>query len=208
MAPRDYDKSSHTGRIKAARLFSNIVSPPVIFAVLGLAFALAEEPNLTGLFWAAVYGFWVSLFPILVVLYLLKIGKIKELHMTDTRERHIPYATAVAGAFIVFALITWFNGPELLRCLSLFNGVELTALALINIRWLISIHATGIMAAFLLVGLVFGWAVSLILVLPLVIGVIFARLYLKRHSPAQIAAGLLLGVFSTWVMTLLGCFSS
>lgn len=206
MAPRDYHKSSHTGRIKTARLFSNIVSPPVIFAVLGLAFALYEEPGLTGVFWAAVYGFWVSLFPILVVLYLLKVGKIKELHMTDTSERHIPYATAVAGALLAFLIITYFSGPELLRCLALFNTIELTALGLINIRWLISIHATGIMAAFLLTGLIFGWLISLILVLPLVIGVIFARLYLKRHSPAQIGAGLLLGIFSTWIMTQIGCF--
>jgi len=35
--------------------------------------------------------------------------------------------------------------------------IELAALGIINAFWLISLHSTGIMATFLLVGLVFGW---------------------------------------------------
>lgn len=81
-----------------------------------------------------------------------------------------------------------FDGPELLRCLTLFNAIELALLGLINVVWLISIHATGIMATMLLVGLVFGWAASLI-VLPFVVLVCWVRLYLKRHNPLQILAG-------------------
>lgn len=204
--PRDFHKDSHTGRIKAARLFSNIVSPPVMFAVLGLVFALYEQPNLTGLLWAAVYGFWISLAPILVVLYLLKTGRIKELHMSDTNERHLPYVTAVLCALIGFAIISLFDGPELLRCLTIFNTIELVALGLINVKWLISLHSTGITATFLIVGLVFGWGYALVLVLPFVFLVCYVRLYLKRHTPGQVIAGILLGITTVWLMTLMGCF--
>lgn len=204
--PRDFHKKSHTGRIKTARLFSNIVSPPVMFAILGLVFALYEEPNLTGLLWAAVYGFWISLAPILVVLYLLKTGRIKELHMSDTNERHLPYVTAVLCALIAFAIISIFKGPELLRCLTIFNTLELIALGLINIKWLISLHSTGITAAFLLVGLVLGWIYAIVIVLPFVFLVSYVRLYLKRHTPGQIIAGILLGIATVWIMTLIGCF--
>ena len=204
--PRDFHKKSHTGRIKAARLFSNIVSPPVMFAILGLAFALYTLPNLTGLLWVAVYGFWISLAPILVVLYLLKTGRIKELHMSDTNERHLPYVTAVLCALIAFAIISIFNGPELLRCLTIFNIIELAALGLINIKWLISLHSTGITATFLLVGLVFGWSYAFVLVLPFVFLVCYVRLYLKRHTPGQIVAGIFLGIATVWIMTMIGCF--
>jgi membrane-associated phospholipid phosphatase len=204
--PRDYHQHTHTGRIKAARLFSNIVSPPIMFAGLGIAFALAEEPSLQGFGWAVVYGLLVSLAPILVVAYLLKTGHIKELHMSDTRERHIPYLSAILFAFVAFLLISFFDGPELLRCLTIFNMVELAALGLINIKWLISIHATGIMATFWLVGLVFGWSTAVIFILPFVFAVCAVRLYLKRHTPAQIIAGLALGTLSVWLMTLIGCF--
>jgi membrane-associated phospholipid phosphatase len=139
------------------------------------------------------------------VLYLLKTGRIAELHMTNTGERHIPYLSAVLSAGIVLLLITFFDGPELLRCLAIFNMIELGLLGIINAFWLISMHATGIMATFLLVGLVFGWAYSLI-VLPFVIMVCVVRLYLRRHTVMQVVAGLGLGMVTVYFMTLIGCF--
>ncbi len=204
-APLDHHADNRTGAVRAARIFSNVVSPPVMFAILGLAIPLKTLPFWPGFAWAAMYGLLVSLAPILVILYLLKIGYISELHMSNTSERHVPYGTAVAFALLAFGIVNWFDGPELLRCLLIFNIIELAALGLINIKWLISIHATGIMATFLIVGLLFGWGWSLA-VLPFVIAVCWVRLYLKRHSPAQIIAGLGLGVLSVWLITLLGCF--
>jgi membrane-associated phospholipid phosphatase len=203
--PLDEARKNRIGLVRTARLYSNIVSPPTIFAVLGLALAWRELPLLSGFLWAAVYGLIVSLAPIIFVLHLLRTGRIKELHMSNTGERHLPYLTAVLCAALAYALITWFAGPPLLRCLSLFNVIELSALGFINIFWLISIHATGIMAAFVIVGLVFGWPASLI-VLPFVISVCWVRLYLKRHTPAQVTAGLLLGIASVLILTLIGCF--
>ena len=204
-SPLDEAKQNRTGLVRAARLYSNIVSPPTIFAVLGLALAWHQLALWPGFLWAAVYGLIVSLAPILFVLYLLKTGRIKELHMSNTSERHWPYVAAVLCAALAYGLITWFDGPNLLRCLSLFNVIELAALGLINVVWLISIHATGVMAAFVIVGLVFGWSASLIVV-PFVISVCWVRLYLKRHTPTQVGAGLVLGVVSVWILTLTGCF--
>ncbi len=201
--PLDHYEEQRTGTVKAARLFSNVVSPPVLFALLGLAFALYERPSLNGLLWAAVYGFFVSLLPILIVLYLLKTGRIAELHMSNTGERHIPYISAVLSAGIAFLLITFFDGPELLRCLTIFNMIELSTLGVINAFWLIRMHATGVMATFLLVGLVFGWAYSLI-VLPFVIMVCTVRLYLHRHTVLQVIAGLVLGLVTVYLMTVMG----
>ena len=204
-APLDRNIHNRTGLVKVARIFSNVVSPPVMFAILGLAIPLKTLPFWPGFAWAAVYGLLVSLAPILVVLYLLKIGYISELHMSNTSERHLPYATAVVFALFAFGLVSWFDGPELLRCLLIFNVVELIALGLINIRWLISIHATGVVATWLIVGLVFGWTASLIVV-PFVILVAWVRLYLKRHTPLQVIAGATLGVFSVLSLRLIGCF--
>ncbi len=207
MTPRDFHKDSHTGRIRAARLFSNIVSPPVMFAALGLAFALYEEPSLTGFAWAVVYGVLVSLAPILFILYLLKTGRIKELHMSDTSERRLPYISAIFFTTLTFAIITLFDGPELLRCLTIFNVIELVALGLINMRWLISIHATGVTAVFLLVGIVFSWVLALVLVFPFLLAVCTIRIYLKRHTFTQVIAGIGLGLFTVWLMVgVFGCF--
>lgn len=177
-----------------------------MFALLGLAVALYELPFWHGLAWAAVYGFFISLAPILFVFYLLRTGRIGELHMSNARERHLPYLSAILFAIFTFGLVYWLGGPELMRCLTIFNTVELIILMLINVYWLISFHATAIMATFVLVGLIFGWAASIVIVLPFVIAVCWVRLYLKRHTPAQVGAGLALGVLSVLSLTLVGCF--
>jgi membrane-associated phospholipid phosphatase len=176
-----------------------------MFALLGLAIAWREAAFWPGLAWAAVYGFFVSLAPILFVLYLLRTGRIAELHMSNTAERHLPYLVAVVCALLALALFTFLDGPQLMRCLLIFNAIELAALGLINVYWLISIHATGIMATLVIVGLVFGWPASL-LILPFVILVAWVRLFLRRHSPAQIAAGFVLGIASVVSLTAIGCF--
>jgi membrane-associated phospholipid phosphatase len=203
--PLDQLVHNRTGLVKAARIYSNVVSPPVMFALLGLAVALRARPFLPGLAWAAVYGFFVSLAPILFVLYWLKTGRISELHMSNTSERHLPYVTAVILAILTYIFFTWFGGPPLMRCLLIFNVVELAALAIINVWWLISIHVTGVVATWLIVGLVFGWMASLIVV-PFVISVAWVRLYLKRHTPWQVIAGAALGILSVLSLRLVGCF--
>lgn len=203
--PKDHNAEATVGGVRTARIFSNIISPPVISAGLGLALAWYELPFLQGLLWAAVYGFWVSLVPILFVAHRLRTGKISDLHMNTTQERRLPYIVSVAAALIALVLIALFNGPDLLFCLSIFSVVELTILGVINDFWKISIHATSIAAAAIIVGVVYGVVYGLLL-LPLVILVSWLRLYLRRHSVTQVAAGLALGVAAPLVLWQLGCF--
>ncbi len=203
--PLDELLHNRVGGVKAARVYSNVVSPPVMFALLGLAIALKERPFWEGMAWAAGYGLFVSLLPILFVVYLLKTGRISELHMSNTGERHWPYIIAIACALFGLLLVNWLQGPETMRCLLIFNVVELAALAVINIFWLISIHVTGVVATMTIVWLVFGWAASLI-VLPFVISVSWVRLYLKRHTISQVVAGGFLGAASVLALALMGCF--
>jgi len=204
--PLDQHEQNRKGIIGTARLFSNIVSPPVIFATIGLALSLKVLPLSQAIVWAAVYGFVISLLPILFVLWLLRTGRIGELHMSDTNERHLPYLSAVLCGVLILGIVVFLEGPDLLRCLAIFNIITLTALGVINSRWLISFHATAIAAAITIAGLVFGWKGSLI-VLPFLLAIVVVRLYLKRHTLDQIVAGLALGVLSVLSLTLFGCFT-
>lgn len=203
--PRDNNAETTTGLVRVARVFSNVVSPPVMFAVLGLALSLKELPPWEGLLWAAVYGFWVSLMPILLVAYMLKTGRISDLHMSNTRERRLPYLASVLGALVALAIIQLFDGPALLRCLAIFSTLELASLAVITNFWLISIHATAIASVTIISGLVYGWW-TVLLLLPLVVTVCSVRLYLRRHNVQQVVAGLALGVITVWLLIQIGCF--
>ncbi len=176
MKPRDHFVADRVGGVRLARLFSNVVSPPVMFAILGLVLALRQLPFWPAVAWAAVYGFFVSLAPILFVLYMLHSGRILELHMSNTAERHLPYLVAVVSSLIVLGLVILLEGPTLLRCLALFNVVTLVILGVINARWLVSFHATAAAAMATTVGLVFG-PISGAALLPVVALVAAASIY-------------------------------
>lgn len=203
--PKDHSAASTVGWVRVARVFSNVVSPPVIIALLGLALSLKELPNMQGFVWALIFGFWVSLMPILLVVYLLRTGRITDLHMNTRRERRLPYITSVVGAVIALLFIQIFSGPEYLRCLAIYSVIVLTFMAIITHYWMISIHSSSIAAATLIAGLVFGLWVALVL-LPLVVLVSWVRIYLRRHTWAQVFAGMGLGVSVVLVMAIGGCF--
>jgi membrane-associated phospholipid phosphatase len=125
--------------------------------------------------------------------------------MSSTGDRQIPYISSIVGAAIALTLISLFDGPELLLCLTLFSILVLVALAIITHFWLISIHTASIVAAMFISGLVFGiWAA--VLLIPLVGAVSYVRLYLRRHTLSQVLAGVGLGIATVWFLTLFGCF--
>ena len=191
--------------VRVSRILSNIISPPIMFAAVGLALGVYERPLWPGLGWGIFYSLMVALMPILVILYLMRIGRIGDLHMSATHERHIPYLTSVISGAVAFLILTLFDGPVLLRCLAILSIITLGALGLINTQWLISIHATAAAATWMIATLVFGWVVSAIL-LPFVILISAVRLYLKRHTLAQVLAGIALGISTVLVLRMLGCF--
>lgn len=204
-APRDRHEADRVGSVRLARHLSNIISPPIMFAAIGLALGIYERPIRPGLIWGLVYGVIVTVTPMVVVVYLLRTGRIGDIHMSHTNERHIPYLVAVLSGAIAYLVLVLFDGPYLLRCLAVFNIITLGALGLINTRWLISIHATAAAATWLIATLIFGPVVSLIL-LPVAVLICYIRLFLKRHTVAQVLAGVALGMGIVLIMRAFGCF--
>jgi membrane-associated phospholipid phosphatase len=62
------------------------------------------------------------------------------------------------------------------------------------------------MAMFIIIWVVFGW-LSAALLLPLVVLIVAVRLYLKRHTVAQIVGGILLGTLVVLPAIWTGCLS-
>lgn len=190
-------------KTRAARLISNMVSPPMVFAVLGFVLAWSSLPAWQGLVWGAVYGFFISLVPLIVVIVMYRKGHVQDLHMSDTRQRRVPYLVSVGGAALVYALVNWFNGPAILGVLAICNVIGLGVLGVINNFWLISNHMASVTSAVLFMGMEFDLMVGLLLT-PLIILVFYARRILQRHTPAQLYAGTLVGLGSVWILTCAG----
>ena len=200
MSPKDFDEANRIGWVKFARVYSNVVSPPTMFAVLGIAVALYERPGWDGLLWGVGYGLMVSLAPILFVLYLLQTGRIAELHMSNTKERFMPYVSAVFCTTVMLVIAWWWQGPALLFGVLVFNLIELIALMLITLYWLISMHTTAAMATAVWIFLIWGNWWGMAIGFPLIFSVSYVRLFLRRHTMSQVLAGLALGAMTVLVL--------
>lgn len=195
--------SQSEGLVRAAGIYSNIASPPIVFSALGFAIAWASYPFWQGLAWGFLYGGLISGVPMLAVAFMLKTGRIGDLHIRDRRERNLPYLITVICAVIATIIAHLFGASQLLRSLLLCSIMGLAALALINLFWQISNHAASIMLATTFAWFSFGPAVALALG-PFCCLTVAARLILKRHTVAQLLAGLLVGAAPVLILAAMG----
>jgi hypothetical protein len=181
--------------VRTGRVISNLASPPMVSAVLGFITALATMPFLSGLVWGFVFGFFVSLVPLLTVVYLLRTGRVHDLHLETAKDRRVPYLVGVLGSAASFILVMLFEGPIELSLLALANLVGLVLLGVINNVWLISSHMAAITMGAFFIAYLFGWK-SLVVMVPLVALVFAVRYFLQRHTIMQLLAGMAVGAIS------------
>ncbi len=187
-----------------ARAVSNILSPPVVWAVLAfpIAYHHAESGGGRALLSALVYGALVCWLPVMYIAWNVRRGHISDLHMRVRRERIRPLiVTIVCTGLALFALILT-GAPPLMPLFALFTLLQIALLTLITIVWQISFHTMSISGAVIAAGALYGAAPAVALA-PLVILVGGARLKLRRHTMAQLIAGALVGAVMTTLLFVL-----
>jgi len=140
-----------------------------------------------------------TLIPVMFILVLNRSGIVSDIQLTKQRERFLPYLSALFSYLVGTWMIYKIRMPMFVVGLMLAVAAALLVNVIVNIRWKISGHATG-------VGGLLGGILSVsyllrinplfwIIVIVLVCGMIAAaRIYLKAHTPAQVLAGFLNGI--------------
>ncbi|WP_317168081.1 hypothetical protein [Spirosoma taeanense] len=189
--------------------FHPLLMPTLLFgvllfqvpSVLGMdAFTPTLRLSLLVLIFVGTFGV-----PSLLIYYLFRSGYIRTLHMTTLEERRLPYFltalvyTAVTFLFAFRMQLISTIAPEIAVLLGSIT-ISILLVALISLYWQISAHSVGIGGVLGAIGgimLKFGQTDLFfpLLVLVLLTGFVgSARLKLNAHTPAQIGAGLLLGL--------------
>ena len=145
-----------------------------------------------------------GLLPLTSILILMKQGRVTDLQIDKASERTMPYVYASVGfAFWTYFLIRILHAPLSLILVAVGATVALIAVTIINRYWKISAHLTGfggllggVLCYYISVGVIPSW-LTLSLWLAGTLVLMFARLYLQAHTPAQVAAGWLLGLGCT-----------
>jgi membrane-associated phospholipid phosphatase len=205
--PLDINPGAQNIKIRAARLYSDVFSPPSLYAIFAFIIAWSVLPFWKGSLQAAIFGMLTSLMPLIYILIQIKHGKIKDLHISSPEERAVPYILGVVGAFLAYVVLRISGSPSLFLDFILTVIVGLGCLALINSRWLISAHTASITAVITFAGIYLN-AKAAVLFSPLILVTVAARYYLKRHTYAELIAGALLGFTVVLSLTALGFFES
>lgn len=177
-----------------ARLVSDVLSPPVVWAMLAFPIALRDEPARgQALMWAGVYIVLVCVLPIVYIGTMVKRGRITDIHMQVRQQRLLPFLVSILCTAFAWLTLGLLGAPPVVPLFALFSLIQLAVMAIITLMWQISIHAISISGATVATGVLFGLLPALFTV-PLVVLVGAARLKLKRHTPAQVIAGTALGI--------------
>jgi hypothetical protein len=188
-----FQKIPKPKKVSWARIVSDILSPPMVWAILAIPVAIQySQTTINALFWAALYSFFICLIPISYVGYQVWRGNISDIHMKERSQRMRPLMVSILSTAVVWWLLKRLDAPSAFPLLAILSLVQIAVIAIITMMWQISMHMMSITGAVLAVGIIFSVSVALMLV-PAILLVAAARLNLQRHTPAQIIAGTILG---------------
>lgn len=181
-------------RLSWARLVSNLLSPPVIWAVMAFPIAFRDaQTQQQAMIWALIYCGLVCILPLLYVALMVRMGRITDLHMQVRQQRLMPFVVSIICTSIAWWVLRFMGAPAVLPLFALFSLAQIAVIAVITLVWQISMHAMSITGAVVAAFTFFG-VIPALLLLPLIVLVGTARLKLEKHTLAQIIAGAAVGL--------------
>jgi membrane-associated phospholipid phosphatase len=180
-------------RLRVARLVGELLSPPPILAVLALVVAWDSSPTpAMAILWGGIAAVSASVLPYALILRGVRRGQFTDRNIS-LREQRIRFAgVAVASILTGLAVLAAFDAPAEMVALQASIAVGLACGWVITLWWKISVHAAIAAGAATVLLLVFGPA--LLVVWPLVAVIAWSRVGVGDHTPAQVLAGVALGI--------------
>lgn len=197
----DMDKSSPTNLIfpldSLARLISDVLCPPVV-AAISIIVSAAHLATPSAWKSAALFLTLTVVIPTLYILWLLYRGKVTDFHLRVREQRIKPMILIAIMTVSAWLALIIRQAPVLLIGIATAGMVMTIILLVITLRWKISGHTTA-MSAFVVLCWWFAGvsAAPITLTVPLVA---WARVRIRRHTPAQVIAGVVLGLMTSLVI--------
>jgi hypothetical protein len=181
---------------KLATLISAATRLPLLAAPLFLAVGV-RAAGTQGLLWGLVCLFLTSGLSLFYLFYLARSGKVRDPRSISRAERVRPLRVVAALHVGAFLIVTLLGAPAQLRAALLSYAIATLIFALLTPLTNLSLHAAGVSGAAVCLIYVFGvGGLPAVLLIPLVW---WARTRLGRHTPAELALGVLVGGGATLV---------
>jgi membrane-associated phospholipid phosphatase len=180
-------------RLRVARLVSELLSPPPILAVLALLVAWDSSPTpAMAILWGGIAAVSASVLPYALILRGVRQGRLSDKNISLRQQRIRFAAVAITSILTGLAVLAAFDAPAEMVALQASIAAGVACGWVITIWWKISVHAAIAAGAATVLLLVFGLA--LLVVWPLVALIAWSRVQVGDHTPAQVLAGIALGI--------------
>ena len=174
---------------------SMILNAPLItlatFIPLIIKFGNHHTPQLF-----AITSFFGCVFPLTMVVLMLKKGIISDFYATNRDERFIPFMVTIGSYIMGTISLLMVEAPAAITALMACYIVNGLILLLITMKWKISIHTSGITSP--VTALVYLLGTRMLPLFLFFIPVAWARLELNAHTKFQLTAGALISSILTW----------
>lgn len=173
---------------KLAKTLSYVFDGSFISVPIYIAICLAVAENLADAFaWAMLCILFNVLIPYFYILFLYRKREINDLHIPLKRNRIKPLAVSLASYAAGYLTLHFLKSPLFLKSIFAISITLNIIYIIITFYWKISLHASWIAFVVVTLNVLFGsW---MLLLLPLVPIVGWARIKIKRHTLNQVILG-------------------
>jgi len=177
-----------------AHFISVVSNPPLVAIPVFLVINYTLLYNGGWLWFSSLSIFFVSILPIITSTLWIKRKKL-EVDMPKREDRIYPLLMVILSYIVGVMVLYTLGAPPLTTTLMIAYLNNTIVVLLFSLYWKISIHAMGMAGPATAIIYLFGWTGLIFsLLVPLVL---WSRLHLKRHTPAQLIVGTVLGYLLT-----------
>ena len=186
-------------RQRIANLTSNVLNPFLLCLALILLFSFKFTVSTSeAIKWAAI-STGLGILPVfLVIMYLLKLGKLDDFFIAAREQRTRVYFIGCLSAAAGCITLAFLGAPKILVA-GFITGVSTAIVfAIINLWWKISLHTAIVAASATILVMIFGWiAAASVALVPLTA---WSRIELECHSLTQTVSGALVATLLVFVL--------
>ena len=193
-----YEGEISPGTEKVATIFSVVGQPIFIpIPVFILLATMMDDPG-KAVLTVLISLLFVTVIPTAVTYYFsIKLGR-RDGDIPDRTLRFKPMMLGVLSYAIGTVILYLMDVPDIIWVLMLCYAIVTFVMTIITLYWKISIHSVGVAGPAMALSVVFWpWGLLFILVLP---PIVWSRYVLKKHTPAQLAGGIIVGVVITSIL--------
>ena len=180
-------------RLRVARLVGELLSPPPILVALAMIVAWDSSPTAgMAVVWGGIAAVFASVLPYALILRGVRRGRLSDRNISLRGQRIRFGGVAIASILVGLAVLVAFDAPAEMVALLVSIAVGVACGWVITLWWKISAHAA--IAAGAVTVLVFVSGTALLAAWPLVALIAWSRVEVGDHTPAQVLAGVALGI--------------